>query len=52
MRKIELSFWSANLGATYASNKQFYGRTASFLNPSETRDIGGARVFLMLQGNF
>ncbi len=44
--------WSASLGATYADNKAFYGDTVSFTNPTDTRNIGGTRGFVMLQGNF
>lgn len=44
--------WSASLGATYADNKSFYGRTASFANANDTRNVGGTRGFVMLQGNF
>ena len=44
--------WSASLGATYADNKSFYGDTASFTNPTDTRNIGGTRGFVMLQGTF
>ncbi|HET7923419.1 MAG TPA: TorF family putative porin [Rhodanobacteraceae bacterium] len=44
--------WSASLGATYADNHAFYGRTVSFSNASETRNVGGTRGFAMLQGTF
>lgn len=44
--------WSASLGATYADNHAFYGRTASFQNPSDMKDVGGTRGFVMLQGTF
>ncbi len=44
--------WSASLGATYASNKAFYGTTASFSDASDTRNVGGARGYAMLQGTF
>jgi uncharacterized protein (TIGR02001 family) len=44
--------WSASVGATYADNHAFYGRTASFQNPSDTKDVGGTRGFVMLQGTF
>jgi uncharacterized protein (TIGR02001 family) len=44
--------WSASLGATYADNRAFYGRTVSFTNPSDTRNVGGTRGFVMLQGTF
>lgn len=44
--------WNASLGATYADNHDFYGHTASFTNPDKTRDVGGTRGFVMLQGTF
>ncbi len=44
--------WSASLGATYATNKSFYGDTVSFTNPTDTRNIGGTRGFVMLQGTY
>jgi uncharacterized protein (TIGR02001 family) len=44
--------WSASVGATYADNHSFYGHTASFTNASDTKDVGGTRGFVMLQGNF
>lgn len=44
--------WSASLGITYADNESFYGDTVSFTNPNDTRNIGGTRGFLMLQGTF
>lgn len=44
--------WSASLGATYASNDRFYGHTSSFTNPADTRDTGGTRGFVMIQGTF
>lgn len=44
--------WSASLGATHADNDAFYGRTASFANAADTRNTGGARGFVTLQGTF
>jgi len=44
--------WSASLGVTYANNDAFYGHTASFTNGADTRNTGGTRGFLMLQGTF
>ena len=44
--------WSASLGATYADNHAFYGHTASFANANDTKDVGGTRGFVMLQGTF
>lgn len=44
--------WNASVGATYATNKSFYGTTASFSNAADTRNVGGTRGFAMLQGTF
>jgi hypothetical protein len=34
------------------THKSFYGRTASFTDPTDTRNAGGTRGFAMLQGTF
>ncbi|MEP6938922.1 MAG: hypothetical protein ABI846_04095 [Rudaea sp.] len=44
--------WSANVGATHASNHAFYANTASFTHAAQTRDVGGTRDYLVLQGTF
>lgn len=44
--------WSASLGATYADNKSFYGDTASFTHAADTKNVGGTRGFVTLQGTF
>lgn len=44
--------WSLSAGLSYATNAGFYRRTASFLDASDTRNVGGSRGFVMLQGNF
>ncbi|MEP6897432.1 MAG: TorF family putative porin, partial [Rhodanobacter sp.] len=44
--------WSLSASLTYATNADFYRRTASFLDPSDTRNVGGSRGFVMLQGTF
>jgi uncharacterized protein (TIGR02001 family) len=44
--------WSASAGVTYADNSAFYSHTASFLDGTDTRDVGGTRGFVMLQGTF
>jgi uncharacterized protein (TIGR02001 family) len=44
--------WSVSFGATYATNKSFYAHTASFLDPADTKDVGGSRGFVMLQRAF
>ena len=44
--------WSLSGGVTYATNANFYRRTSSFLDASNTRNVGGSRGFLMLQGTF
>jgi len=44
--------WNASVGATYATNKAFYAHTVSFLDPADTKNVGGSRGFVMLQGTF
>ena len=44
--------WSISGGVTYASNANFYRRTSSFLDANDTRNVGGTRGFVMLQGSF
>jgi uncharacterized protein (TIGR02001 family) len=44
--------WNASVGATYVTNKSFYEHTASFLDPNDTKNVGGSRGFVMLQGTF
>ena len=44
--------WAISGGVSYATNADFYRRTASFLNASDTRNVGGTRGFVMLQGTF
>ena len=44
--------WNASVGATYATNEAFYAHTVSFLDPSDTKNVGGSRGFVMLQGTF
>ena len=44
--------WNVSVGATFATNKTFYEHTESFLDPADTRNVGGSRGFVMLQGNF
>jgi hypothetical protein len=44
--------WSLSGGVTQATNADFYRRTSSFLNASDTRNVGGPRGFVMLQGSF
>lgn len=44
--------WSISGGVTRATNANFYRRTASFLDANDTRNVGGSRGFLMLQGAF
>jgi uncharacterized protein (TIGR02001 family) len=44
--------WSLGGGLTHATNAAFYRHTSSFLDAGDTRDVGGTRGFLMLQGTF
>lgn len=44
--------WSLSAGLSYATNADFYRRTSSFLDASDTRNVGGSRGLVMLQGSF
>lgn len=44
--------WAASAGVTHADNDKFYGHVASFRNPSDVKDLGGTRGFVLLQGTF
>jgi uncharacterized protein (TIGR02001 family) len=44
--------WNVSVGATYVTNKSLYEHTASFLDPADTKNVGGSRGFVMLQGTF
>ncbi len=44
--------WSISGGVTHATHANFYRRTASFLDASDTRNVGGSRGFVTLQGAF
>ncbi len=44
--------WSLGGGVTHATNAAFYRRTVSFLDANDTRNVGGTRGFVMLQGTF
>jgi uncharacterized protein (TIGR02001 family) len=44
--------WSLSAGLAHATNADFYRHTSSFLDASETRNVGGSRGFVMLQGSF
>lgn len=46
------SHWSLSGGITYASNADFYRHTSSFLDADDTRNVGGSRGYVMLQGTF
>jgi uncharacterized protein (TIGR02001 family) len=52
LKYLVATHWSLNAGLTYATNADFYRRTSSFLDASDTRDVGGSRGFVMLQGSF
>ena len=41
--------WSWSVGVSHADNAAFYARTAAFTDPSESKDIGGTRVFALVQ---
>ncbi len=44
--------WSLSGGVVHAGNGAFYRHTSSFLDARDTRNVGGTRGFLMLQGHF
>jgi len=44
--------WNVSGGVTFANNDAFYRHSVSFSDANDTRDIGGTRGFVMLQGNF
>jgi uncharacterized protein (TIGR02001 family) len=46
------SHWSLSGGVTYATNADFYRNTSSFLDASDTRNVGGLREFVTLHGTF
>ena len=46
------SHWSLSAGVSDATNADFYRRTSSFLDARDTRNVGGLRGFVMLQGTF
>ena len=51
--KLQLDpHWSLSGGLSHAGNAAFYRRTASFLDAGDTRDVGGTRGFVMVQGTF
>lgn len=47
-----VAHWSLSLGVTHATNADFYDDTVSFQNAGDTRDVGGTRGFVMVQGTF
>lgn len=51
--KVQLDpHWSLSGGVTHATDAAFYRHTASLLEASDTRNVGGTRGFVMLQGTF
>lgn len=44
--------WNVSAGATYATNTSFYQHTVSFLDSTQSKNIGGSRAFVMLQTTF
>ncbi|MEO7050464.1 MAG: TorF family putative porin [Rhodanobacter sp.] len=51
--KVQLaSHCSLSGGVTHATNADFYRRTSSFINASDTRNVGGSLGFVMLQETF
>lgn len=52
LKYLVATHWSLNAGLTYATNADFYRHTSSFLDAGDTRDVGGSRGFVMVQGSF
>jgi uncharacterized protein (TIGR02001 family) len=46
------SHWSLSGSVTHATNDAFYRHTSSFLDAADTRNVGGTRGVLMVQGTF
>lgn len=44
--------WSLGASVTHATNAAYYHATASYLDASDTLDVGGTRGVVMLQGTF
>lgn len=44
--------WSISGGVTHATDDAFYHRVSSFVSASDTRDVGGTRGLILLQGTF
>jgi uncharacterized protein (TIGR02001 family) len=44
--------WSVSLGLTHATHDRFYRHTASLLDASDVRNVGGTRAFVAVQGTF
>lgn len=52
LKYLVATHWSLSAGLTYATNADFYRRTSSFIDASDTRNVGASRGFVMLQGSF
>lgn len=44
--------FAISLGASHATNNKFYGHVASFLDPTDVKDLGGMRAALTLSATF
>lgn len=44
--------WSVSGGVSHATDGPFYRHVSSFVDSSDTRDVGGTRGFVMFQGTF
>lgn len=44
--------WSVSGSVSHATDGPFYRHVASFVDAGDTRDVGGTRGFLMVQGTF
>jgi uncharacterized protein (TIGR02001 family) len=44
--------WSISAGVTHATNDRYYGHVSSYVDAADTRDVGGTRDLVMIQGTF
>lgn len=44
--------WSLSGGVTHATNGRYYSHVSSYTDASDTRDVGGTRGLVMIQGTF
>jgi len=44
--------WSVSAGISHATNDRYYGHVSSYTDAADTRDLGGTRGLVMIQGTF